>query len=120
MSDYDASEQADQLIADALAWRQHRQQEEANQRASEAANRAVDADRSKLFENAGLVDPSADPDAGRHPGELGLQRFHEAVRGGRRHEDAAAHVINRLIDAANKGDARVLDCSAERDRDVRL
>jgi hypothetical protein len=108
MSDYDAGEQADQLIADALAWRRHQAEVEATARAAVEANRAVDADRQAMFQTAGLVDPTADPDDGRDPGRVGLDKFHEALAAGKRREDAAANVINRLTAAAIKGDKRVL------------
>lgn len=52
----------------------------------------------------GLVDDGSDVD----PLDEGYRRYHERLAAGARREDAAAEVIDRIIDAAARGDERVL------------
>lgn len=68
----------------------------------------VDADRQALQHGGLPPDVSAQPPP-RHPGEEGLERFWQRVNTeGARKEDAAGEVVDRLVDAANKGDDRVI------------
>lgn len=68
----------------------------------------VDADRAAL-QNAGAALNPGDQPPSRHPAEEGLDRFYQRVQTeGARREDAFPEIFDRLVDAAVKGDERVL------------
>lgn len=52
--------------------------------------------------------PSPTEEAKPHPVTVGLQEFQARIKEGTRREDAFAEVTSRLIDAAAKGDSRVI------------
>lgn len=73
----------------------------------------IDADR-QLLQQGGT-----NPDLGQEapaesPYEVGLREFYEAKAKGATGENAAAHLINRVVDAANKQDPRVIIGPPER------
>jgi hypothetical protein len=67
----------------------------------------VDADRAALQQAGSTVDPGEQPPP-EHPGTVGLREFFKAKSEGQRSEDAAAHVIDRLVDAGVKGNPEVI------------
>ena len=73
---------------------------------ADEAQAQVDADRAAL-QNAGLAPDGAAPPE-EHPGKIGLREYFTAKAEGQRGEDAAASLINRLVDAGVKGDPRVI------------
>jgi hypothetical protein len=78
---------------------------------SNSANQDVSADR-KLLEastlGAGTPNLLAQPVDERTPGQRGMEAFNARMAQGARREDASAEVLTRIIDAAVKGDERVL------------
>jgi len=74
---------------------------------ADAAQQQVDADRAAL-QNSGLAPNVAETPPSAAPGEEGLRHFDERLKEGKRREDAFPEILDRLVDAANKGDTRAL------------
>src|SRR5262245_58740914 len=105
MSDYDDGQEVEE--PDFAAIRSPAERATAAERY--ASQLRLEVDRSRL-QAAGLVsayDVSDTPPT-KAPGQEGLDHFDRALAAGSRREDAAAHVINRIVDAAIKGDQRVI------------
>jgi hypothetical protein len=65
---------------------------------------------------SGSIPPNNAPPPVADPRQEGLTKFHEALKEGASREDASAEFYDRLIDAAAKGDQRVLLESGHVDR----
>jgi hypothetical protein len=104
---YDGKLDADSIKEAAIQYGIYRE-EGANPGGKPADQAQVEADRLAL-QNAGAVPDVGEQPPSEHPGKVGLAEFDRRVKQeGIRREDAVAEVFDRLVDAAVKGDTRVL------------